>query len=99
MGKEKFYSKRQQLILLGVFFYIFGSWGVVTNTGSLFITSIQETLGVSREAMNYAMSVRSLISVLLSLVINQIYKRIDSVKLMRVTSIVLPLVFFSGFYD
>lgn len=86
------------IVVAGLFIYLSSSWGVIYNLTSLYMTPVQEHLGLSRQYVTMGLTFRSIGVVLGGLALGAVYKRLSVMKVLRASSLVLPAIFFTQYF-
>lgn len=82
--------------IVGAAFFIMAlGWGSVYNASSIFIQPISKELGFTRSEFNVTMTIKAVCQVGVSLLASRIYRRLDILKVMKASSVILILSFFS----
>lgn len=82
-------------IVVAVFIILACSMGIFFNTASLFLKPVSEDLGVTRSAVSATLTIRSVIQMAVSLLASKIFSRYNIRRVMKLSTIVLILSFFS----
>lgn len=79
------------VIVLASFITMGLVWSITFNIPSLFVTSIAQDLGLSRSAINFTFTIRSIFQILVSLASAYIFSRFKIQRVMKIAAIIFTL--------
>ncbi|NLY36326.1 MAG: MFS transporter [Tissierellia bacterium] len=92
VGRDLFYG----WYIVAAGFIIMGTaFGIAINCASLFIKPISDDLGFSRSAINATLTLRQIVMMFIAVFAGRIFSKFDIKRMMRVSTIVLFVSFFS----
>lgn len=75
------------IIVVAAFLIMGIAWSITFNLQSLFITSYARELDLSRSAVNFSFTIRSICQLVISIFCSRIYRRFDLHRTMKIASI------------